>query len=210
MSERNWYDDVMGFFGQDAQSVIGGRQEDPVTGKVKAGFGDFLAGRSQAELDSAYDAMKQTQRRKKGRQAFEDSGYTSAELGGIDPDNTTHGAVTSAVRRVEEGKRDDSETTSFTRSLAPLQLQMQQQGQQFNATMQRTLAQDARNYQLQLQTAADNKEARADELEFRRMEARREDQRYNERMEQLDRKDRRAAMSSLAGGLAALGAAFAL
>ena len=94
--------------------------------------------------------------------------------------------------------------------MAPITAQLQQSSNEFNQTMQRTLAQDARNYQLQLQTAADAKEARADELEFRRMEARREDQRYNERMEQLDRKDRRQAMSSIAAGLASLGAAFAM
>ena len=38
---------------------------------------------------------------------------------------------------------------------------------------------------------------------------RKEDQRYNERMEQLDRKDRRM-LCNLAAGLAALGAAFAM
>ena len=33
---------------------------------------------------------------------------------------------------------------------------------------------------------------------------------YNERMEQLDRRDRRTAMQNMAAGLASLGAAFAL
>ena len=57
---------------------------------------------------------------------------------------------------------------------------------------------------------ADNADARAAELEYQRLRDRKSDMQYNERMEMLDRKDRRSAISSLAGGLAALGAAFAL
>ena len=42
------------------------------------------------------------------------------------------------------------------------------------------------------------------------MRDRKADMQYNERMETLDRKDRRQAMSSIAAGLASLGAAFAM
>ena len=198
MAERNFYDDIMGFFGQDAQSVISGRQEDPVTGRVKANLGDFFAGRSQAELDSAYDQMKTTQRRKKGKTALEESGYTAAELG-LNPDATSRGAVASAIRRVEEGKADEKSNLAFSRSMKPLEMQMAQQNANAN-----------RSHQLSLMQMADAKEARATELEYQKSRDRKEDMRYNERMEQLDRKDRRMAMQSLAAGLASLGAAFAL
>ena len=211
MPERNAYDALMGFFGQDAESVISGRQEDPVTGKPKATFVDTLFGRSQAELDSAYDTMKTTQRRKKGATAFEESPYQS-ELRkmGIDPEKTSVGAINSAVREIQETKAADLRTEGFQQTLAPLQMQMQQNSEQFNATMQRQMANDAKAHQLQLMQFAESKEQRADELEYQKMRDRKADMQYNERLEQLDRKDRRQGISSLAAGLAALGAAFAL
>ena len=59
-------------------------------------------------------------------------------------------------------------------------------------------------------TRAENAEVRADNLALQRLQMEREDQRYNERMEQLDRRDRKQGRQSLVAGLAALGAAFAL
>ena len=47
------------------------------------------------------------------------------------------------------------------------------------------------------------------ELEYRRMQDRKEDLRYNENLERMDRKDRQASINTLVQGLAALGAAFA-
>ena len=55
-----------------------------------------------------------------------------------------------------------------------------------------------------------NAQLRLDTLEAAQRAERREDKRYNERMELEMRKDRRAAMQNLAAGLASLGAAFAL
>ena len=88
-------------------------------------------------------------------------------------------------------------------------MQMQQGSQEFNATMQRQMANDAKSHKLQLMQFADTRDARAADLEYQRSRDRKADQQYNERMEQLDRKDRRQGISSLAAGLAALGAAFA-
>ena len=65
---------------------------------------------------------------------------------------------------------------------------------------------DRRFYDSLRRDALDRKE-RA-EMEDRRL--RREDIRHNESIERANRKDRRMAMQSLAGGLAALGAAFAI
>ena len=47
-------------------------------------------------------------------------------------------------------------------------------------------------------------------LEYQRSRDRREDMRYNEELARLDRKDRKAAISSATAGLAALAAAFAI
>ena len=87
---------------------------------------------------------------------------------------------------------------------------LQAQTQQNNATNQRLLAQGAQSHQLALITAADARDAAAQQLELQRQQMIREDQRYNERQEKLDRKDRREGVSNLVAGLAALGAAFAI
>lgn len=82
-----------------------------------------------------------------------------------------------------------------------------------NILRQQLLAQVSNNnktYQLALLQAAEASEARADNLEYQRSRDRREDIRYNEQMERLDRKDRMTAMQNIAAGLASLGAAFAV
>ena len=55
-----------------------------------------------------------------------------------------------------------------------------------------------------------NNDAAAAELRYQMLRDRKEDRMYNERMEKLDRKDRISALQNVAGGLAALGAAFAI
>lgn len=209
MAERNAYDDLMGFFGQDAQSVISGRQTDPVTGKVKANFIDTIFGRSQAELDAAYDQMQTTQRRKKGKTFLEESGYTGAELG-LDPDKTSRGAVASAIRRLEEGKADEKSEKLFERSLKPIELQLADQASARASELALAREKLTQSNNLALLQLADSKDARIAELQYQKMRDRKADQQYNERMEMLDRKDRKQAMSSLAAGIAALGAAFAI
>lgn len=52
--------------------------------------------------------------------------------------------------------------------------------------------------------------ARLDNLEYQRSRDRRADMQYNENLARLDRKDRKAAISSATAGLAALAAAFAI
>ena len=101
--------------------------------------------------------------------------------------------------------------------MAPVNAQMQlsgqqlaQSGQQFNATMQRMMANDSKSHQLALMQMAESRDARAAELEYQKLRDRKADMQYNERLEQMDRKDRRAAMQNLGAGLAALGAAFAI
>lgn len=195
-------------------NAVRNRQEDIHTpGEYNAtAWDNFVGGVVGVDTEGAVDKHTQTVKNQAVDEVLTAGGETRESLG-LGP-NATRGEATAAIvqagrtRQAEEKKTDFQNT--MTATMAPLTAQLASQNNQFNATMQRTLAQDARNYQLQLQTAADNKEARADELEYQRMRDRKADQQYNERMEQLDRKDRRQALSSLAGGLAALGAAFAL
>jgi hypothetical protein len=79
-----------------------------------------------------------------------------------------------------------------------------------NSTNERLLQQGAQSHQLALIQAADARDASAQSLALQQQQLIREDQRYNERMEQLDRRDRKQGRQSLIAGLAALGAAFAL
>ena len=88
--------------------------------------------------------------------------------------------------------------------------QLNQQAAQHNSTQERLLAQGAQSHQLALIQAADARDASAQSLALQQQQLIREDQRYNERMEQLDRRDRKQGRQSLVAGLAALGAAFAL
>lgn len=127
------------------------------------------------------------------------------------------GAIATQRRKRANQKEGEAHTRALETTMAPVNAQLQlsgqqlaQSGQQFNATMQRMMSQDAKNYQLQLMQLAENRDARAAELEYQKLRDRKADLQYNERMEQLDRKDRRAAMQNLGAGLAALGAAFAL
>lgn len=210
---RNGYDDFMGFFGQDAEGVISGRKKDPVTGKVKATFMDSLFGRSQSELDSAQTQMETTQSRAAGKRFAEDSGYSATELG-LDFDKTSKGAVQSKIRLLEEGKVRERDATNHSRSMEPLTAQLasteannqrnfllsQKQG---NDQMELSRMQMAQSDKNRLADRADARDARADDLMFRR-----------ETMERADRKEernrRRDSIAALTSGLAALGAAFAI
>ena len=72
---------------------------------------------------------------------------------------------------------------------------------------------DQRYFDQQKANLRDRIDAREDkklQFEYQKMRDRKEDMQYNERLEQLDRKDRRMAMQNLAAGLASLGAAFAM
>ena len=70
--------------------------------------------------------------------------------------------------------------------------------------------QGKQTYQLALMAQKDTAQARIDALNQQMRQERRADQRHNESMERLDRADRRKAVSGMAGGLAALAAAFAM
>lgn len=63
--------------------------------------------------------------------------------------------------------------------------------------------------QFNTETLLAQERARLDSLDFQRSRDRRDDMRYNEELDRLDRKDRRAAISNATAGLVALAAAFA-
>lgn len=120
--------------------------------------------------------------------------------------NEASGAYTKFKRTQQE---TDSET-AFTRSLKPLQMEMQAGREQREAETALAREKLKQSNNLTLLQLSQQNDQRIAELQYQKMRDRKTDQQYNERMEQLDRKDRRTAMSNIAAGLASLGAAFAL
>lgn len=195
-------------------STVRGRVEDVhKPGEYNANWTSRLAGGLfGVDVEGVVDKHTQTVNNKEVDDILESAGETREGLG-LSP-NASSGKATAAITEKARERVQEDKTTEFNRGLqatmAPISAQLAQSSQEFNATMRQSMAQQAQTHQLALMDRADNREAKAAELEYQRMRDRKTDQQYNERMEQLDRKDRRSAMSSLAGGLAALGAAFAL
>ena len=130
------------------------------------------------------------------------------------------GAVATTIRDRASQKDEKDFNRNLTATMAPIKAGIEAQGQQLQAQLQQSsqqfaqTAQDSRNqFQIQMQQLqnqrADAKEQHALDLEYRRMQDRKEDLRYNESIERMDRKDRQASINTLVQGLAALGAAFA-
>ena len=131
------------------------------------------------------------------------------------------GAVTRTVRQRNADTKDKDRTNALTDQLKVLTQHQAPGLEESRATNARLIQQGNQNFQLaqqqgnqQMQLALmqmqDNADQRVAELEYQKSRDRKEDLQYNERMEELDRKDRRAMMQNMAMGLASLGAAFAL
>ena len=124
------------------------------------------------------------------------------QLGGtMDTTDMTIGQVGNLIRQ-----RNTQNTISDTQTAQNLA---------WNSPMARDerAVRDRRYYDQQkanLQDRIDQREDRKLEFEYQKMRDRKADMQYNERLEQLDRKDRKMAMQNLAAGLASLGAAFAM
>ena len=120
------------------------------------------------------------------------------------------GAVSKKDRERTKQAGETAHARALETTMAPVEAGLRSQAQ----TLQAQLAQSGQQFQLQMEQLrndrADAKEARADELEYRRMQDRKEDLRYNESIERMDRKDRQQSIQTLVAGLANLGAAFAL
>ena len=145
-----------------------------------------------ASDEQAFDTNKEAEKVLKG------TGKSRQQLG-LTSDNLTPEQVRGAYSEYTEKRTDDKETTAHNRSLTAGREQLALTREQGNQA-----------HSLALMQMADNKDARAADLEYQKSRDRKDDIRYNERMEQLDRKDRMMMQQTLAAGLASLGAAFAL
>ena len=172
------------------QRFLGATDEDAENARLKA---------QQKDLQSRYGAALAT------------VGSTGVDWG------ETEQQVMGKIARLKEERQSGQDNKQLAQSLRITAEQQKPQMAQVQAGIKAQEAQTAQlirqgnqSHQLALMQLADAADARATEFAYQKMRDRKADQQYNERMEMLDRKDRRAAMSSLAGGLAALGAAFAL
>ena len=183
------------------------------------GFGGFFW---QQFVDED-ELNKGTQRNINTRTALA-GGEDIDDLQGIDDTSSVYD-VQGAVKRKGRQRQQQAEATRHTRgieaAMAPVTAQLQASQQQLTAQLTESREQRAADLQLareklqqsnnlQLLQLADTKDARIQQLQYQKMRDRKEDMRYNERMEQLDRKDRRSAIQNMVAGLASLGAAFAL
>ena len=178
-------DPIAGALGQDADSQVNNLKTG-VDGKYKPTLGDRFWGRADEGQD-ILDAQKNTQLREKYKPQLE-------ALGGQFTDNMSEGSALAEIQSLRDARTQKQLT--------------QQQNNQFyspQAVDERKIR-DRRYYDQQKQNA----QLRLDTLAAAERSERREDRRYNERMELEAKKDRRQAMQSLAAGLASLGAAFAL
>lgn len=154
------------------------------------------------------EAIEQRVQGSRNKEAALGQGYDLNDLD-VKPGASTLEVQGAAVRKKkEEAKQTRQDNLKDTLTLTTAQ--QAPQIEEMRATNARLLQQGNQSHQLALMQMADSKDQRALEFEYQKMRDRKEDMRYNERMEQLDRKDRKMAMQSLAAGLASLGAAFAL
>ena len=128
-------------------------------------------------------------------------------------DATTLDVEGAVITKGRERTKTQGETQfgrQMTAAMAPITAQLQAQAQQQAGELALAREKLTQSNNLALMQLADSKDARIAELQYQKLRDRKADQQYNERMEMLDRRDRKQAMSSLAAGIAALGAAFAI
>ena len=204
--------------------VSDGIKWNPKTGQYDStGAAFWLGGLVQPGAREAIEQGKTKRREAEKIEAVIDSspGLTDEQIkaqlnGGKLTGKNVKGVVAEAVRTRAEKPTPTQQaqltevTESRKESNEIARQQLQATIASTNSTNERLLAQGAQAHQLALIQAADARDANAQTLELQRQQMIREDQRYNERMEKLDRKDRMQGRQSLIAGLAALGAAFAL
>ena len=135
-------------------------------------------------------------------------GYDISELD-VKPGASTIDVQGAAIRR---GKKDKQSEKKDDREFAlePIRMEMEAGREQRASELQLAREKLAQSNNLTLLQLSQQNDQRIAELQYQKMRDRKTDMQYNERMEQLDRRDRRTAMQNMAAGLASLGAAFAL
>ena len=150
--------------------------------------------------DALNTSAQQTANQRVATQGGEDLGDLNLTSNASTLD--VEGAIIRKRRERDKTRRDED----YNRSMEIPRAQLAESAAQNAITNKRLDNQ----MEMALLDRADSKEQAAMQLEYQKLRDRKADMQYNERMERLDRQDRRAMMQNLAAGLASLGAAFAL
>jgi len=201
---------VQGFI---TDRILDSSVKDRVNGGEKAdwlwgGLGNMMGIDSEGIVDDAYATGQKT----KAGKVVAGSGFSESELskyGDLSTPEGAQSAIAGATRARNLSDNNTQHRQGIERAMAPVEAGIKLQTDQLKAQ----LDQSGKQFQIQMQQLqndrADSKERHAADLEYRRMQDRKEDLRYNENLERMDRKDRQASINTLVQGLAALGAAFA-
>ena len=109
----------------------------------------IVGGLTGTNVDKAVDDHTQTVNNREVTDYLSSVGETRESLGLSK--NADLNQASGAFTRISRERADEKSNKAFERSMVLPTQQLAQSNHQFNQTMQRQLAQDARNYQLQLQ-----------------------------------------------------------
>ena len=189
----------MGFLESWYEDNISGKD-----GKYKGrGFGAAIL-KPFVDEEAIEDRVQGT----RNKQTATSLGYDLSELD-VAPGATTLDVQGAAIRR-GKAETKQSKADDLAASLKPLEMRIAEDGKQRAAELQLAREKLAQSNNISLLQLSQQNDQRIAELQYQKMRDRKTDMQYNERMEQLDRRDRRTAMQNMAAGLASLGAAFAL
>ena len=182
--------DPMGFFREMAERNAARTPVDDL-GQRNPGLLNDTLGFLTGATDEGTQEYIRTGKSQKAKNKYADE----YETRGLEwKDGTTGAQASEAIRKYDEQeKRDDVIETQELIHNSP-------------GNRRDRMVQDRRYYDSQKQLA----QQRLDMLAATERSERREDRRYNERLELESKRDRRQAMQNLSAGLASLGAAFAL
>lgn len=125
-------------------------------------------------------------------------------------DTLTEQRDTGRWERGPEGKAFAARTEQLQEQNKLAQAKLTAEIENLKSTNVRLGKKDDQAFQLGVMQLQQSNQNSVNQLEYQKIRDRQQDQQYNERMEQLDRKDRRTAVQNMVAGLASLGAAFAL
>ena len=210
--QPGFFSDPVGFFREGAERNAASAGRDDFGNLKDPGFLNNVVGALTGATNEGTQEYVTAARDYKNKNEYK---ARIESLGGTFTPGMTSGQYLSEIDTLTQTRNNNAYTNSPAGKAAADQLRLQtNQLAATNKRLDNQLATTNKRLDNQMEMAyldrADAKEARAAELEYMKIRDRKEDMRYNERMEQLDRKDRRMAMQNLAAGLASLGAAFAL
>lgn len=125
-------------------------------------------------------------------------------------DSLTEQRRTGQWERGPEGKAFNARTKQLEEQNKLAQDRLTAEIENLKSTNRRLGKKDDQTFQLGVMQLQQSNQNSVNQLEYQKIRDRQQDRQYNERMEQLDRKDRRTAVQNMVAGLASLGAAFAM